>query len=43
VVHDGGHAGEQCLLVDLADSETVVPLVDQGQVGPAAGNDRSTA
>ena len=37
VVHDGGHPAEQGLLVDLADGEAVVPVVDQGQVGPAAG------
>ena len=40
VVHDGGHPGEQRLVVDLADGEAVVPVVDQGQVGPAAGDER---
>ena len=43
VVHDGGHPREQCLMVDLADDEAVVPVVDQRQVGPAAGDDRATA
>jgi len=42
VVHDGGHAGEQFLMVDLADGETVVPVVDQAQVGPAAADDDTT-
>lgn len=31
------------LLVDLADDEAVVPVVDQGQVGPAAGDQRAAA
>ena len=35
VVHHGGHPAEQRLLVDLADGETVVLIVDQGEVGPA--------
>jgi hypothetical protein len=29
-----GHPAEQCLVVDLADGEAVVPVVDQGQVEP---------
>ncbi len=37
MVHDGGYPGEQCLLVDLADEEAVVDVVDRGQPGPAAG------
>jgi len=28
-----GHRGEQCLLVDLADDQAVIQVVDQGQVG----------
>ena len=43
VVHDGGHPAEQCLLVDLADGEAVVPVVDQGQVRPAAGDECAAA
>ena len=43
VVHDGGHPAEQRLLVDLADDEAVVPVVDQGQVGPAAGDEHAAA
>jgi hypothetical protein len=43
VVHDGGHPAEQRLLVDLADDEAVVPVVDRGQVGPAAGEDDAAA
>ncbi len=39
VVDDGGHASEQCLQVDLADEEAVVPVVDQGKIGPAARDD----
>ncbi len=35
-MHDGGHPAEQRLVVDLADGEAVVLVVDQGQVGPAA-------
>ena len=34
---------KQCLMVDLADVEAVVTVVDQGQVGPAAGEDDATA
>jgi hypothetical protein len=37
VVHDGGHPAEQRLLADLADGEAVVAVVDQVQIGPAAG------
>jgi hypothetical protein len=29
VVHDGSDSAEQCLMVDLADDEAVVPVVDQ--------------
>jgi hypothetical protein len=29
VVHDGSHSAEQRLMVDLADDEAVVPVVDQ--------------
>lgn len=36
VVYDGCYSGEQGLVVDLADGEAVVRVVDQGQVGPAA-------
>ena len=43
VVHDGGRPGEQGLMVDFADDEAVVPVVDQSQVGPAAGDDGATA
>ena len=43
VMHDGGHPAEQCLVVDLADGEAVVPVVDQRQVGPAAGEERAAA
>ena len=43
VVHDGGHPAEQCLLVDLADDEAVVLVVDQGQVGPAAADEHAAA
>jgi hypothetical protein len=40
VVHDRGDPGEQRLLVDLADGETVGCLVHERQVGPAARHDR---
>jgi hypothetical protein len=43
VVHDSGHSSKQCLLVDLADGEAVVPVVDQRQVSPAAGDERAAA
>ena len=43
VVHDGGHPAEQCLLVDLADGEAVVPVVDRGEVGPAASDEYAAA
>ena len=43
VVHDGGHPAEQRLLVDLADGEAVVPVVDQGEAGPAAGDEYAAA
>jgi hypothetical protein len=29
VVHEGGHPAEQCLVVDLADDEAGVRVVDQ--------------
>jgi hypothetical protein len=29
-----GYPAEQCLLVDLADGEAVVPAVDQGELRP---------
>ena len=37
VVHDGGHPAEQCLVVDLAHGEAVVPVVDQSQARPSPG------
>jgi hypothetical protein len=40
---DGGHPAEQGLLVDLADGEAVVPVVDRSQAGPAAGGDGGVA
>lgn len=43
VVHDCGHPAEQCLLVDLADGEAVVLVVDQAQVGPASGDEYAAA
>jgi hypothetical protein len=43
VVHHGGHPAEQLLLVDLADDEAVVDVVDRGQAGPAAGEDDTAA
>lgn len=43
VVHDGGHPGEQCLMVDLADHEAVVPVVHRSQAGPAAGEQDTAA
>jgi hypothetical protein len=39
VVLDGGHPAEQCLLVDLADADAVVPAAEvepgRDDVGPA--------
>jgi hypothetical protein len=43
VVHDDGHPAEQLLLVDLADDEAVVDVVDRGQAGPAAGEEDPAA
>jgi hypothetical protein len=40
VVHDGGHPAEECLLVDLADADAVVP-VGHGQACPATGHHRA--
>jgi hypothetical protein len=41
VVHDGGHPAKQCLLVDLADGEAVVPVVDWDEIAPTAGDERA--
>ncbi|GAA3831730.1 hypothetical protein GCM10022226_61090 [Sphaerisporangium flaviroseum] len=43
MVHDGGHPSEQYLLVDPADDEAVVPLVDQRQADPASGDEHAAA
>lgn len=43
MVPDGGHPAEQRLLVDLPDDEAVVPVVDEGQVGPAVADECAAA
>ena len=43
VVHDRGHPAEQRVVVDPADDEAVVRLVDDGEVRPAAHDDRAAA
>lgn len=35
--HDSGHSAEECLLVDLADDDTVVALVDGAKGDPPVG------
>lgn len=43
VVHDSRDPREQILMVDLADGEAVVPVVDQAQIGPAAADQHAMA
>src|SRR5690242_16872494 len=43
VVYDGGDPTEQGLLVDLADGEAVIAVVDRHEIGPAAGDECAAA
>lgn len=43
VVDDGGHSWEEGLLVYLAEGQAVGGVVEEGEVGPAAGDDRAAA
>jgi hypothetical protein len=43
MMHNGGDPGEERLLIDLADSEAVFPIVDPRRIRPALGEDHAPA
>jgi hypothetical protein len=43
MMHNGGDPGEERLLIDLADSEAIFPIVDPRRIRPALGENQAPA